>query len=455
MEQRYLLEISGFEIYNHDIIMTITRRSFLKNTSYAVAAGLTMPAYLKSATYGVSANDTINVALIGCRSMGWGNLTSFLQSEEVRCVALCDIDKSILNSRAKDLASIQQDKFELYDDYRRVLDRQDIDAVIIGTPDHWHCLQFVDACKAGKDVYVEKPIGNSIAECDVMVEAANKYERVVQVGQQQRSANLWKEMIEYLDSGILGEISRIHVYANFNYAAIVDTVPDSNVPEGVDFNTWLGPAPERSFNSRRFHGSWRMFWDYGGGLMTDWGVHLLDMALWAKRVKTMPNSIQANAGNFLFPNGMHETFDTQSVLYQFDDYIMTWENNAGMEFGPYGKNYGLVFTGTNGTLVANRDDWQVYPEREKVPERTVKADYQDHRDHVLNFLKCMKSRNRNTACTIETGSLSAKYAHLGNIASRMSGTSLQYDDKNKSFNSVEANKYIKPQYRGPWEFPLV
>ena len=198
-----------------------------------------------------------------------------------------------------------------------------------------------------------------------------------------------------------------------------------------------------------------MFWDYGGGLMTDWGVHLLDMALWAKRVKTMPNSIQANAGNFLFPHGMHETFDTQSVLYQFDDYIMTWENNAGMEFGPYGKNYGLVFTGTNGTLVANRDDWQVYPEREKVPERTVKADYQDHRDHVLNFLKCMKSRNRNTACTIETGSLSAKYAHLGNIASRMSGTSLQYDDKNKSFNSVEANKYIKPQYRGPWEFPLV
>lgn len=186
--------------------MTITRRSFLKKSSIAAATGLTMPAYLKSASFGVSANDKINVALIGCRGMGWSNLMSFLNTNEVRCLALCDIDISVLDSRAKELATIQKEKFELYDDYRRVLDRQDIDAVIIGTPDHWHCLQFVDACKAGKDVYVEKPIGNSIAECDVMVEAANKYNRIVQVGQQQRSAKLWKEMIDYLDSGILGDI---------------------------------------------------------------------------------------------------------------------------------------------------------------------------------------------------------------------------------------------------------
>ncbi|SFL13261.1 Gfo/Idh/MocA family oxidoreductase [Proteiniphilum saccharofermentans] len=434
--------------------MSITRRSFLK-TSSTVAAGLAMPAYLRAASINVSANDKINVALIGCRSMGWANLSDFLLSDEVRCLALCDIDKSVMESRAKELASMQKEKFELYGDYRRILDRKDIDAVIIGTPDHWHCLQFVDACKAGKDVYIEKPVSNSIAECDVMVEAANKYQRVVQVGQQQRSAKLWKEMIDYLDSGVLGEISRIHVYANFNYAAITEIVPDSNIPEGVDFDTWLGPAPERTFNRQRFHGLWRMFWDYGGGLMTDWGVHLLDMALWAKKIYTMPNSIQANAGNFLYPDGMHETFDTQSVLYQFDDYILTWENNAGIESGPYGKNYGLVFTGKNGTLVANRDDWQVYPEREKVPGKIVKTDHQDHKNHVFNFLECMKSRDRNTACTIETGSLCAKYAHLGNIAARMSGVSLQYNDKNKLFNIAEANKYLKPQYREPWKFPVI
>ncbi len=435
--------------------MTISRRSFLKKSSYAMAAGLAMPAYANAAAMNISASDKINVALIGCRSMGWANLSDFLLADDVRCLALCDVDKSILDSKAKELASRQKEKFDLYGDYRRILDRKDIDAVIIGTPDHWHCLQFVDACKAGKDVYVEKPIGNSIAECDVMVQAANKYGRVVQVGQQQRSATLWKEMIEYLDSGILGEISRVHVYANFNYAAIPTVVPDSAVPEGVDFDMWLGPAPQRTFNKNRFHGSWRMFWDYGGGLMTDWGVHLLDMALWSKKVKGMPKSIQANGGNFLYPKGMHETFDTQSVLYQFDDYIMTWENNAGIESGPYGKNYGLVFTGKNGTLVANRDDWKVYPEKEKVAEKIVKADYQDHQEHVKNFLECMKKRDRNTACTIETGSLCAKYAQLGNIAARMSGTSLQYDDARKSFNVAGADKFITPQYRAPWKFPRV
>jgi predicted dehydrogenase len=435
--------------------MKITRRSFFKKTSYAVAAGLTIPAYLRSATPGVSANDKINVALIGCRSMGWADLSDFLLSDEVQCMALCDIDKSILDSRAKDLSTLRKEKFDLYSDYRRILDRKDIDAVIIGTPDHWHCLQFVDACKAGKDVYVEKPISNSIAECDVMVGAANKYNRVVQVGQQQRSAALWKEMIDYLDSGILGKISRVHVWANFNYAAIPHPVPDSNVPEGVDFETWLGPAPKRTFNPQRFHGIWRMFWDYGGGLMTDWGVHLLDMGLWAMKINTMPGSIHANAGKFLYPDGMHETFDTQSVLYQFDDYIFTWENNAGIESGPYGKNYGLIFIGQNGTLVANRDDWQVYPEKEKAPQKIVKADHKEHRDHVLNFLDCMKKKDRNTACTIETGSLSAKYAHLGNIAARMSGTSLQYNDTNKTFNIHEANRFIKPVYREPWKFPQI
>lgn len=435
--------------------MTITRRSFLKKSSIAIAAGLTMPTYLHATTTGVSANDKINVALIGCRSMGWSNLSDFLLSDEVQCLALCDIDKSILDSRAKELSSMRKEKFKLYNDYRDILDRKDIDAVIIGTPDHWHCLQFVDACKAGKDVYVEKPIGNSIAECDVMVAAANKYKRVVQVGQQQRSAKLWKEMIDYLDSGLLGVISRVHVYANFNYAAITNIVPDSIAPEDVDFETWLGPAPARTFNSQRFHGLWRMFWDYGGGLMTDWGVHLLDMALWAKKIEGMPKSVEANAGNFLYPKGMHETYDTQSVLYQFDDFVFSWENNAGVESGPYGKNYGLVFTGTNGTLVANRDDWQIYPEKEKVPQKTVKADHQEHRDHVINFLDCVKKRNLKTACTIETGALSAKYAHLGNIAARMSGTSIVYDDKQKRFNITEANKYIKPTYRDPWKFPEI
>ena len=438
--------------------MSISRRTFIKSSSAALAAGVVMPSLAAvSSSRSVSANDTINVALIGCKNMGWGDLADFLPHPEIRCVALADIDKSILTSRAGELEK-RGHKAELYGDYRKILDRKDVDIVIIGTPDHWHCLQLVDACAAGKDVYVEKPAANSIAECDAMVAAAQRYNRVVQVGQQQRSSTHWQEMVSYLRSGKLGTIGRVHVWANFNYAAIQRRVADSAVPEGVDFETWLGPAPQRTFNSQRFHGSWRMFWNYGGGLMTDWGVHLLDMGLWGMDIKGMPLKTLSSGGNFFYPNGMQETFDSQTVTYHFDKFIFSWEHNAGTENKIYGRNYGVLFRGTNGTLVADRDSWEIIPENRregKIPETIVKADHQDHKDHVTNFLECVKTRNRQTACSIENGSLCAKYAHLGNIAARIGGAALHYDDTLKKFDNPEANKYLKPEYRKPWVFPAL
>ena len=400
----------------------------------------------------VGANDKINVALIGCKNMGWADLSDFLLHPEVDCVALCDIDRNILGEKASELEKLRDKKASLYSDYRKLLDRKDIDAVIIGTPDHWHCLQMVDACAAGKDVYVEKPIANSIAECDAMVAAAKKYNRVVQVGQQQRSGNHWHEMKRYIDSGKLGKIARVNVWANFNYATILSPVPDGSVPAGVDFETWLGPAPKRTFNEKRFHGLWRMFWDYGGGLMTDWGVHLMDMALWGMNVKGMPNRVISSGGNFAYPDNYAETFDTLSVIYEFDDFLIQWSNIAGTETGPYGRNYGVEFKGTNGTLVANRESWEVYPEQNKIEAIKSMPNYQDHKDHVTNFLNCMKSREMNTACTIDNGSLCAKYAHLGNISARVK-SALIYDDVKRTFNNAEADKLVKPAYRKPWKFP--
>lgn len=433
----------------------VSRRNFIRHSVSAVATGLIMPSVLNESNLfasSVGANDQINVALIGCRSMGWADLSDFLIHPEVNCIALCDIDKNVLEQKAAEVEKLRNKKPRLYGDYRKVLEKKEIDAVIIGTPDHWHCLQMVDACAAGKDVYVEKPIANSIAECDAMVDAAKRYNRVVQVGQQQRSGNHWHEMKKYIDSGKLGKIARVNVWANFNYATILNPVSDSAVPSGVDFETWLGPAPKRTFNEKRFHGLWRMFWDYGGGLMTDWGVHLIDMALWGMNVKGMPKRVISSGGNFAYPDNYAETFDTLSVIYEYDDFIIQWSNIAGTETGPYGRNYGLEFKGVNGTLVANRESWEVYPEGNRIEHIKSLPNFQDHRDHVTNFLDCMKSRKMNTACTIDNGSLCAKYAHLGNISARV-GSALAYDDVKKTFNNPMADKLIKPDYRNPWLFP--
>jgi predicted dehydrogenase len=434
--------------------MSLTRRSFFR-TSSLLGAGMVISSLAEAVPVRVPANDRINVALIGCRGKGWSVLTDFLHHAEVRCVALCDVDENILSARGQELARLQNFQPELYSDHRKILERKEIDVVIIGTPDHWHCLQFTDACSAGKDVYVEKPISNSIAECDAMVAAAKRYGNIVQVGQQQRSGKHWQEMIRYIRSGKLGTIGHVHVWANFKYGALAAPVPDSEVPSGVDFDRWLGPAPLRSFNSQRFHGSWRMFWDYGGGLMTDWGVHLLDMGLWAMDVTRMPLKTQATGGKFLYPDGAHETFDIQSVSFLFDRFTINWEHYAGIQSGPYGRNYGILFQGTNGKLVANRDSWEIYPEEGKATGIKVNSDYQDPQNHVANFLECVKTRNTQTACTIENGSLCARYAHLGNIAARLGGVSLHYDDNKKKFDHSDADQYQKPVYRAPWNFPQI
>ena len=432
----------------------MNRLEFLKRAGALVAAGSFYPVLtnnLFARTMG--ANDRINVALIGCRNMGWGDLNDAPLRPEVRCVALCDVDRKILEDRAAELEKRTGVKPDLYGDYRKLLERQDLDAVIIGTPDHWHCLQMVDACAAGKDVYVEKPIANSIGECDLMVKAAKKYGRVVQVGQQQRSATLWNSMKKYIDSGKLGRIAKVNVWANFAYARITNPVPDQEPPQNVDFDFWLGPAPQRTFNPKRFHGSWRMFWDYGGGLITDWGVHLLDMALWGMNVKGMPNRVMASGGNHQDPMNYAETFDTMSVVYEFDDFIINWDN-VTIETGPYNKNYGVEFVGENGSLVANRESWEVLPFKDRIEPFQSLPDYLDHRDHLANFIDCMKKREMNTACTIDNGALCAKYAHLGNISARV-GSDIVYDDVRKKFNNKDANKLFIKEYRKPWKLPVL
>jgi predicted dehydrogenase len=436
------------------------RRSFIKTTA-ATAAGIgfsgTLPLSAFSGPGILGANDKITVALIGARNMGWYNLTDLLKQSNVECKTLCDVDDSVLTDKAAELVETGHKKPVLEKDFRKVLEDKDIDAVIVGTPDHWHCLPTVEACEAGKHVYVEKPLANSVGESNAMLDAARRNNSIVQVGQQQRSGAHWKSAIDFVRSGKLGTIRQVKFWANFNYGAGNIPVPDSDPPEGVDYERWLGPAPKRPFNRNRFHGSWRMFRDYGGGLMTDWGVHLIDMGLWAMDVDYAPKSVRSLGGNYANTDRALEMPDTLTVLYEMDGFNMEWEHNGGVQSGPYDQLFGVLFRGTNGTLVADRDKWRIFPEwgdekwrMEEVEE--VASDGKSHINHCENFVRAIRYGDALNA-EIEIGHRAALYAHLGNI-SYWADDRVVYDEKlRKITNSQNADAMVTPDYRAPWQFP--
>lgn len=442
--------------------MKASRREFLKKTSL-ITTGISLTTGFAWTKDVVSANDRVNVGLIGCRNQGFSVLKSLLQTGQVNCLGLCDIDRSILDERLAEVKRDYQQTPKSYGDFRKMLEDQNIDAVIVGTPDHWHCLQTVYACQAGKDVYVEKPLANSIGECNIMVKAAQKYGRVVQVGQQQRSGEVWKGVMDYIQSRHLGTLRKVNIWANFNYGIGTLKQADQPVPQGVDFDLWLGPAPDRSFNPTRFHGNWRHFWDYGGGLMTDWGVHLIDMALWAKDINTGPKEIFSYGENLSFEEYNRETYDTMSVVFPMDDYVINWQHTAGIQSGPYDMLYGVEFVGDVATVVADRSDWTVKLDNKKDTDQAgleaakfkIKSEFTDMGNHVRNFIDCIKTR-KETNCSIETGRNVALYAHMGNIAARSEAGRLFWEEKSQSFgNNSKANALIMPEYRQPWELPQI
>lgn len=442
--------------------MNPSRRNFLKKTAAAtsvIGVSTIIPSKVWSSE--TAPSDKVNVALIGCRNMGFGILRHHLDTKMVNCVAMCDVDKNVLKEKSEIVRNDFNQSPDLYSDYRKVLERKDIDAVIIGTPDHWHCLIMVEASQAGKDVYVEKPMANTIGECNIMVKAAKKYNRVVQVGQQQRDNKVFLDTMQLIKAGEIGRLRKINIWANFNYGLGTTLVEDGSVPDGVDYDFWLGPAPKRPFNQARFHGSWRHFWDYGGGLMSDWGVHLIDMGLWAKDVVAAPAKVITYAENLSKQIKARETFDTMNVIFPKEDYVINYDLTAGIQQGPYDSAYGIQFIGENATIVADRHKYRLFPEWDgsknafKTEEITFEKGKESHRLHVDNFLECIKTREA-TSCPPEVGRAAAIHAHIPNIAARLGVNVLEWDEKNNRFtNCEEANDYITPEYRAPWKLPKI
>jgi len=444
-----------------------TRRQFIENTAKtsltasALAAGLAPAATAFAGSQKTPlSRSKVRVALLGVGGQGKADLGAFLKIPDIDCPAVCDVDDKRTAEGQKMVADARGKDAEGYKDFRKILDRKDIDAVIVATPDHWHALMTILACQAGKDVYVEKPLATTIEEGRAMVTAARKYNRVVQVGTQQRSAQHFKDAVAFVKSGKLGKIRATRAWAFLDWKGNIGFPPDGPVPEGVDYDMWLGPAPERPFNPMRFHHNFRWFWDYSGGLATDWGAHMIDVVMWA--MEGEPIGAMAIGGKYGFPDDIRETPDTQESIIEFPDYSLLWEHMIGCGSGPWQREHGCEFHGENGILVVDRGGWEVTSEtdRFKQPERVFRmmptprqpgsGDF--HFEHVKNFVECVRSRQIPTA-DVEIGHKSVIASHLGNIAVRLR-RHVRWDPKTERIaDDSEAQALLGRNYRSPWVLP--
>ncbi|MBN2634603.1 MAG: Gfo/Idh/MocA family oxidoreductase [Bacteroidales bacterium] len=433
--------------------MTSTRRKFLKTASLMAAGTVFSVDALTKARMSVAPSDKINVALVGGNSMGWSDLSSFLKNPEVECVAVTDVDRNVLNRVTDNIIKLGRPQPKLYLNYRKMLENKDIDAVIVATPDHWHCLILCDSLAAGKHVYVEKPIGNSIAEINIMHRAVKKHQKIVQVNQWQRSQPHFVDAINFIRSGKLGRIRMCKSWSFVDWKTAIPKVPDSDVPVGVDYNMWLGPAPKRRFNKTRFHQSWRWFWEYGNGVMTDWGVHLIDYILYGMD-KSIPESVMSVGGKYAFPDDAMVTPDTQTAVYDFNDFSMVWEHSIGIGLGNWARPHGMAYTGENGTLVLDRKGWEVFPEKTRMEAVPLQKNVGVGLDlHVRNFLDCMINNTPDKLnASIDIGRNVGLVAMMGNIAYR-TGEKVVWNDARQEFTSKTANQLITPEYHNGWELP--
>lgn len=409
---------------------------------------------------GIMPSDQVRIGAIGINGMGWSNLTAALKVPGVTVAAICDVDQNVIDKRLSDLEKMGIDtkKVQVYRDYRKLLDQKDIDAVIIGTPDHWHALQMIHACEAGKDVYVEKPVGNSIVECNAMVAAQKRYGRIVQAGQWQRSQQHFTDAINLVHSGQLGNIRTVKVWCYLDWKQPLDRKPDAAVPPGVDYKQWLGPAQNRPFNPNRFHFTFRWFWDYAGGLMTDWGVHLLDYALMGMKADT-PKSIATLGGKFAKPDSADETPDTLMAMYEFDNFNIVWDHALGIGNGNYNRDHGIAFIGNAGTLVLNRNGWEVIEEKKNEPKLAVpfqKSSDNGLNKHWENFIAVVRSRKAEQLnCSIQEAAKIARLSQMGNIAYR-TNRKLFWDNGKGQFTDNSINQqYLAAKYHNGYKLPVV
>jgi predicted dehydrogenase len=425
---------------------SLTRRRFLQHTALAAGAfgvGVVAPRLSLRAAAASPAREGVRVGCIGV-----GNQGKPLMLQNYRnVVAVCEVDRDRLAAAKKEIEDRAQRSCAAYSDYRRLLENKDVDAVIIATPDHWHALQTIHACQAGKDVYVEKPLSLVVHEGRVMVQAARKHRRIVQTGSMQRSDDRFRLACELVRSGRIGKVHTVRVglpAVNFN----IEPVPDSEPPPELDYDMWLGPAPWRPYNKNRVHYNFRFFWDYSGGQMTNWGAHHLDIAQWGLGMDDSgPIEIAATAQ--FDPEQRFEVPVESEITYRYATGVTVICSQ-----GPDRKT-GTTFEGSQGTIYVNRG------KLESTPPGIVTTPLGDpdvhlyvSKNHHDDWYECIKSRKL-PICDVEIGHRSATVCHLGTIAMR-TGHKLKWDPAQEQLLGDDtATQMLSYQYRAPWKWPVV
>lgn len=462
----------------------VTRREFLGTsgkTAAGVAAGVTLHTMLRDARAQAPAN-MFNIALIGCGGMGRYKLGNFVDSKQCNVVAVCDVDDRQMDGAAEDVSKKLGKTPRKVKDFRQVLDMKEIDIVIVATPDHWHATPMMLACQAGKDIYCEKPCCHNVREGRAMLDAATKHKRIVQVGTHQRQIPHIQEAREFIRSGKLGAISMTQTFTYGNESPDgLGHAPDEPVPPGVDYDTWLGPAPVLPFNKRRFHSSWRWYFDYASGMVGDWNVHLQDIIMWTMGA-LYPVSVSCVGGKYVLTDD-RTTPDVMQAVYEFaptefaaKGFVQTYTMRkcSGKPWDAGG--YGMDFNGSNGFIHLTRQEYRLEPDKkdwkdpksewriprmDPNPKRDDGADVAAHARHVQNFLDCVRGRTAPLA-SIDSHFYTVVACHLANVSLRVGRRifwdherELCFKDRELTIEDKEANQYLGREYRKGFELPSV
>jgi predicted dehydrogenase len=423
---------------------SLNRRRFLA-ASAATATTLTA---LGAAGAANKPNERIILAVMGVRGRGRDLIRGFSAQEDVEIAYLIDPDENVIPAALKSVAARQKKPPRVERDVRNVLKDKNVTGLVIAAPDHWHALATVWACQADKHVYVEKPVSHNLVEGRRMVEAARRFNRVVQVGTQRRSASHYASAAAFLRAGKLGKVPFARTCIA-GHRPSIGRQKDGKAPKGVDYNLWLGPAPERPFNPNRFHYKWHWNWDYGTGEIGNNGIHLLDVVRWLLNLDA-PVRITSGGGKYFYEDDQ-QTPDTQVACFDFANTCVIWEHRLWSRTSFNSQAFGVAIYGERGTMLFDDKGWHLIDTDSGV-EGSDKAGKDMERAHQRNFLDCIKKGGRPNA-DIEEGHKSTRLCHLGNIALRL-GRTLRFDAKTETcLNDKEANAMLRRTYRKPFVLP--